>query len=67
MRTIQKLLGQGRHDLKNKSFMAFSLPELWALAVGSDARVLILLFNSMPLLLRLKSIEARKQLMFLFA
>ena len=55
MRTIQKLLRRGRHDLKGKSFAAFSLPEL----------LVVLVIIGIPLISKAKSTEAQQQLVFL--
>ena len=65
MRTIQKLLRRGRHDLKGKSFAAFSLPELLVVLVIIGILVLIALPNLMPLISKAKSTEAQQQLVFL--
>ena len=65
MRTIQKLLKRGRHDLKGKSFAAFSLPELLVVLVIIGILVLIALPNLMPLISKAKSTEAQQQLVFL--
>lgn len=65
MRTIQKLLGRKRRDLGNKSFAAFSLPELLVVLVIIGILVLIALPNLMPLISKAKSTEAQQQLVFL--
>jgi hypothetical protein len=65
MKTIQKLQKRGRRDLKNGSFMAFSMPDLLKLAAIFFLPGFVTLFNWISLILKTKSREARHQLMFL--